>query len=296
MKNFMRVATVSCLPAMLFLTGCTSKRPIRDNVKPIPILLPEKEVVNEEIKEVVVKPVETVKEEVKEEIKEEVKPTVVVKEKEEAKPTESYGKPSAGKGIIFKGSPNRKQVALTFDDGPDTKNTPKIMNILDKHGVPGTFFYTGMYIKRHPNVVRDTARRGHEVAVHSLTHPNFKKISHDEFKRQIHEPIKAVESLIPNKVRYFRPPYGAIKPSQVSYLSGKGIYTVNWSVDSQDWRSNYSSERSKNEILNGLHNGAIVLMHSASFNGWKSAGYLDSLIREIKSRGYEIVSLDEILR
>src|SRR5207237_1341345 len=101
-------------------------------------------------------------------------------------------------------------IALTFDDGPSTKLTPKLLDLLAAHQIKGTFFLIGENAAEHPELVAREAREGHEIANHSWSHPNLAKMSDDGVRAQLRKTEDAIRSAISNRPTLMRPPYGSI--------------------------------------------------------------------------------------
>lgn len=200
--------------------------------------------------------------------------------------------------FIFEGSKERKQIALTFDDAPDTEYTPKVLDILHKHGVKATFFVVGYKAAEHPEVVKRMIREGHVVGNHSYGHTQLKKLSQPKFIQEIEKTEQVLSPIIGYTPRLVRPPYGAINDDELAWLAGNGYLTVNWNVDPEDWRG-VPKETVLKRSLDGAAPGAIILMHSATGTGGSLQGTVDALpevITGLKSKGYKLVTLTELLK
>ncbi|AJY75724.1 polysaccharide deacetylase family protein [Paenibacillus beijingensis] len=190
-----------------------------------------------------------------------------------------------------------RRVALTFDDVPDTEFTPKVLDILARYHVKATFFIVGQRAKEHPEMVRRIVREGHAIGNHSYNHMVFSNLSQHKFSLQIAKTESILKSIVGFAPRYIRPPYGEITPGQLEWARKHGYYIVNWNVDSEDWRS-ISSGRVLQNIKRTLTPGSIVLQHAGGGVGEDLSGTvkaLPELIGYLRQKGYEIVTLPELL-
>ncbi|PHQ78331.1 MAG: hypothetical protein COB66_09085, partial [Coxiella sp. (in: Bacteria)] len=104
--------------------------------------------------------------------------------------------------------PAKGTVALTFDDGPNAKDTPQILDVLKREHVQATFFVLGSFAKKHPKLLRRMQREGHAVSSHSMWHPNLKKLSERKLKYQVVASRDIISRILGKKIRCLRPPFG----------------------------------------------------------------------------------------
>jgi peptidoglycan-N-acetylglucosamine deacetylase len=200
--------------------------------------------------------------------------------------------------FIFQGSSGKKQIALTFDDAPDTNYTPKVLDILKRNNVKATFFVVGYRAEEHPDMVRRIVREGHVVGNHTYGHAQLKKLSQDKFIQEIDKTEKILSPLTGYAPRLVRPPYGAVNDAELEWLKGEGYLTVNWNVDPEDWKGTPGSEVLKRSI-SAAGPGSIILMHSATGQGGSLQGTIDALpglIEALRGKGYDLVTLSELLQ
>lgn len=196
----------------------------------------------------------------------------------------------------FKG-PEVKQVALTFDDVPDPRFTPQILEALSKQGVRATFFVVGHRVKKHPDLLRRIHNEGHVIGNHSYSHPQFSNKSVIQFQKEIQRTEDIIAELIGYRPRLIRPPYGEINENQVRWAKQHGYKLVNWNVDSLDWKG-INKEKVKKNVLNAAGPGSIILMHGGGGTGSNLAGSIEALpdiIHELQAKGYQFVTLPELL-
>lgn len=199
--------------------------------------------------------------------------------------------------MLYKVDTDKKIIALTFDDGPDAKFTPQILDVLEKHNVKATFFLLGTRINKYPNVAKKIFDDGHAIGNHTYWHPDLTKTGVDNMVWEIKQNEKELQNVLQIKTNLFRAPYGALTEEHVQKLSELGYRGIGWSIDTEDWRS-LPASKIKENIINQLHPGAIVLMHSAGHWTQDLSGTvqgLDEIIPFLKKRGYKFVTIPEML-
>ncbi|XID94401.1 polysaccharide deacetylase family protein [Paenibacillaceae bacterium WGS1546] len=199
--------------------------------------------------------------------------------------------------VVLRGSSASRRLALTFDDGPDSRFTPQLLDILKKHGVKATFFVMGARVDGHPAIARRMHEEGHVLGNHTYWHPRLWVESFDRIRWEANETDKAIEKITGYSPKLFRPPYGGLDDELVTELGKMNYSVVGWSVDSYDWKQ-LDSAAVQGNVLDQLHPGAIILMHSAGdwtqdLTGMVQA--VDALIPRLKEEGYEFVTVPELL-
>jgi peptidoglycan-N-acetylglucosamine deacetylase len=171
-------------------------------------------------------------------------------------------------------------VALTFDDGPDPQFTPKLLEILKKHGAAATFFVLGRQAELYPYILRQILEAGSEVANHSYSHPSFSLLS---IHRRIAELRYCERAIGKSGKKYFRPPFGHASDGTPLWASLLGYTTVCWSADARDWEVGEPSTIV--ELLDrNVKPGAIILLHDRTETA-ANARYFD---REAMLSGLDI--------
>lgn len=188
--------------------------------------------------------------------------------------------------FVTHGPRGRKRIALTFDDGPSTY-TPQILHILKAKKVNATFFEIGQEVARYPATSRRILALGHELANHTMHHGFYPS---EADIRQTNHVIKARTGFRPC---LFRPPGGSINSSVIAGARANHTKTVNWDVDTNDWRLPGSGS-----ILNSIssaRSGSIVLMHDGGGPRSQTVDALSAGISRLKHRGYKLVTVSELL-
>src|ERR1700720_2766842 len=128
-------------------------------------------------------------------------------------------------------------IALTFDDGPSAKLTPKLLDLLGTHHIKATFFVIGQNVADHPEIVARAAREGHEIGNHSWSHPNFAKMSQENVRSQLQRTDDAIKNAIGKRPTLLRPPYGSITEREKRWIHDEfGYEIILWDVDPLDWK------------------------------------------------------------
>ncbi|TFE24561.1 polysaccharide deacetylase family protein [Cohnella luojiensis] len=191
----------------------------------------------------------------------------------------------------------RKLIALTFDDGPDSKYTPQILDILKKYDAKATFFVVGLQVAKNPDVARRIIKEGHTIGNHSWSHSDLTKLSEKKLKAEIEKTQQAVVKATGIAPELVRAPYGAYSDKVLKSIRLEHMKHVYWTVDTRDWAGTSVSDMRKN-VLTNAHKGGVILMHS--FGGRKHAiehtiELLPSIIEELGDKGYEFVTVEELI-
>jgi N-acetylmuramoyl-L-alanine amidase len=224
----------------------------------------------------------------------EVPPPVSMTEDRQGKPQKE---PTFQNKVYFNGSAeDGKQVALTFDDGPDSIVTPKILDILKENNIKATFFILGNRAKAHPELVRRIAQEGHAIGNHSWSHPNFEQISMAEAMKEVDDTQDALEEAAGFRPILFRPPYGALGTDKMDAIHQKNLAVVNWTVDTMDW-SGVSSKEIMRLVHKELKPGGIILQHTANGKNHlaNTIEALQQMIPELTAEGYSFVTVPQLL-
>ena len=188
------------------------------------------------------------------------------------------------RGVKWRKSHSEKKIYLTFDDGPIPEVTPWVLDVLDKYGIPATFFCVGENVVKHPEVFADVLRRGHRVGNHSYNHLNGWHCSRKAYLENIEKADRLIHSEL------YRPPHGWMKSCQYRALKKK--YTVVlWDVITRDYNPRLSPERVLWNACHYVRNGSIVVFHDSlkTVNTLKTV--LPAWIEFCLSAGYEFCRL-----
>lgn len=168
---------------------------------------------------------------------------------------------------IFRGNPQKRLVALTFDATYGDNQTEALLAILAREGIRATWFISGIWAESFPTLLRAIADAGHEMGNHSMTHPHMTQLSAAAMASEIARAAEAIESRVPRQVNLFRPPFGEYNQTLLNVAADLGHRTIMWTVDSLDWMEPPPSpEAIASRVLAAMGNGAIALMHNAGRN------------------------------
>ena len=194
---------------------------------------------------------------------------------------------------IYSVETSDKKVALSFDAAWGNEDTQLILDTLAKYNVHATFFMTGGWVANFPEDVKKIQADGHDLANHSENHKNMSQLSDTECQEELMKVHTKVKELTGVEMELFRPPYGDYDDHVITNAKNCGYYTIQWSVDSLDWKD-YGVDNIIKTVTEhkDLGNGAIILMH----NGAKyTAQALPRVIEKLYADGYEIVPISELI-
>lgn len=192
---------------------------------------------------------------------------------------------------IYSVDVSEKKLAISFDACWGAEFTKPILNVLKEHNVKTTFFLVNIWIKDYPELVKTIVAEGHELGLHSTTHPDFAKLNESQMKQELSDNYEAIENISGFKPILFRPPFGSYNNTMIKVAEGMGIHSIQWDVDSLDWKDLSASEISK-RVINGVKPGSIVLFHN---NGKHTLEALPNIIKTLQNQGYEIVPISELI-
>jgi peptidoglycan-N-acetylglucosamine deacetylase len=201
----------------------------------------------------------------------------------------------------------KNKIVLSFDDGPDRRWTPRILDILKEKEAPAVFFVIGEQGNSSPDLLKREYNEGHEIGNHTFTHPKFDEVSHTQLKWELNLTQRLIESTVGVKSLLFRPPYGidhqpeyAEEVAQLPYPQELGYIIVGQMIDPDDWRmTDTQNQRPAREIaddvLRQANKGNVVLLHDGGGQREQTVEALPFIIDELRANGYQIVSVANLL-
>jgi cellulose synthase/poly-beta-1,6-N-acetylglucosamine synthase-like glycosyltransferase/spore germination protein YaaH/peptidoglycan/xylan/chitin deacetylase (PgdA/CDA1 family) len=201
----------------------------------------------------------------------------------------------------------KNKIALSFDDGPDRRWTPEILDVLKEKKVPGVFFAIGDQANRAPDLLRREYNEGHEIGNHTFTHPAFDDISRTQLKWELNLTQRLIESTLGVKSLLFRPPYGidhqpeyAEEVAQLPYPQELGYIIVGQRIDPDDWRMTEEkkqrpAEEIADDVVRQAKNGNVVLLHDGGGERAQTVAALPLIIDKLRAKGYQFVSVADLL-
>ncbi|MFJ9408023.1 polysaccharide deacetylase family protein [Streptomyces sp. NPDC101393] len=192
--------------------------------------------------------------------------------------------------VAFELPTHTREIALTFDDGPDPRYTPEVLRVLRRHRVQATFFVVGECAVEFPDLLHTIAGEGHVVANHSWTHPQLTKLAPGRVRSELGRTSSLVEDTLGAAPTLARAPYGDWDQDSLRICNKLGMSPVGWSVDSQDWTCP-GAERIASTIMDETAPGAIVLSHDGGGARTQTVEALEWYLPRLLDRGYTPVRI-----
>jgi peptidoglycan-N-acetylglucosamine deacetylase len=193
-----------------------------------------------------------------------------------------------------------RQLALTYDDGPNDPHTQRLLEVLARHKVHATFFLIGRYVQQRPDIVRELVKAGHVVGNHTFTHPflTFKNVQ--ELRSQLENCDRALTDAVGEHSNLFRPPFGGRRPGVLRLARQMGMEPIMWNVTGYDWNAT-SAEQVERKVVSRVRGGNVILLHDGGhldFGADRSftVTATDRLISRYQSEGFEFVTIPEMMR
>ena len=201
--------------------------------------------------------------------------------------------------IYSHASTRRKIVALTFDDGPDPRYTPAVLQILKSEGVHATFFVCGDMVRSHPELLRAIVRDGHVVGNHTDTHPHLELEKVPQIRREIEGCEQEIERVTGERSHLFRPPRGLWNHAAFSTVRKDGYRIILWSL-AFDREAVHSSAALRRRVVRRAEPGDIILLHDGAHTcrdiRRATVRELRGVIRGLKHRGFVFATVPQLLR
>ncbi len=184
-----------------------------------------------------------------------------------------------------------KRIAISFDACWGAEYTDQLLGILDQYGVKTTFFLVNTWLNKYPEKAKEILARGHELGMHSVSHPNFSRLSDQEMERELLDNKQMIKDLTGFDAFLFRPPFGDYNNRLIQTADRLGIKVIQWSIDSLDWKD-LSADQIYRRVTGQMAPGAIVLFHN---NGKYTAAALPRILAKLQADGYQIVPISQLL-
>ena len=204
-------------------------------------------------------------------------------------------------GKTFVGDPSRtRELALTFDDGPNDPHTFHLLEILHRHNVKATFFMVGKYVDQRPDIARAVAREGHAIANHTYFHPNLIFRSEWQLRDEIARCERALQDAVgETRTNLFRPPFGGRRPKTLQLVRNLGMVPVMWNVAGVDW-SAASADAISRKVAAGIRGGDVILLHDGGHRRFGTDRSLTvravkDIVERHKNEGYRFCTVPEMM-
>lgn len=192
---------------------------------------------------------------------------------------------------IYSVDTSEKKVALTFDAAWGSDKTTKIVDTLKEAGVSGTFFLVGFWVEANADKVKYIDAAGFDIGTHSSTHPKMTTLSSEKMREELSSSSKLISDLTGKSVKFFRPPFGDYNDSVISVAEELGLKTIQWDVDSLDWKG-LSAAEILARVKSSVKNGSIILCHNNSDHILEA---LPLIISYLKAEGYAMVKISDLV-
>jgi peptidoglycan/xylan/chitin deacetylase (PgdA/CDA1 family) len=192
-----------------------------------------------------------------------------------------------------------KQIALTFDDGPNDPHTLRLLDVLAKYDFRATFFMIGRYVRERPDIARAVAQAGHAIGNHTFTHPLLIFKSVEETRKQLIDCRQALTDAVGQHSTLFRPPFGGRRPATLNVARELGLQTVMWNVTGYDWNAP-PAKVIEEKVARQVRGGDVVLLHDGGHRAMgadraQTVVATENLIRRYKDSGRNLVTVEKIL-
>lgn len=187
---------------------------------------------------------------------------------------------------------DEKVVSITFDCAWGDSDIGDILKTLKENDVKASFFIVGTWAERFPQTVKLIADEGHDIASHGYGHFRMSALSRDRIREDILKCERVLYEITGQKVELFRPPYGDYNDDVVDIARNLNYYTIQWNIDSLDWKKNMSREDILKRVVNNVKPGSIILFHNDTLH---TAKLLPEIIRTLKEKGYSFLPVSKLI-
>ncbi len=187
---------------------------------------------------------------------------------------------------------DKKQVALSFDAAWGNDDTEQLINILKEYDAVATFFVVGAWVDKYPESVKQLHDAGHKIMNHSNTHPNMPSLNAVQKLDELNSCNKKIAEITGSIPTLFRPPYGDYDNATIEACQSLNMYTIQWDVDSLDWKDNATPESICKRVTSKVKNGSIVLFHNDADH---TPAALPNILKNLKEQGYEFVFIEDLI-
>ena len=198
--------------------------------------------------------------------------------------------------FICSGNKSKKQISLTFDDGPDPRSTPQLLDWLREEKIPAAFFCIGKHVEKNPELAARIVREGHLLENHSYAHSNFTNFyGRSQLRTELVQAQEVIEKTCGVAPTFFRPPVGLSNPNTFRVADELNLRVIGWNIRSFDTIT-ATPQKIVARVQRNLWPGSIILLHDGNIPAEKLLATVKSLLDTLRGLGYEVVRLDELLK
>lgn len=184
-----------------------------------------------------------------------------------------------------------KLISISFDCAWGNEFTQKLLDEMQKYGVKATFFAVSFWVEKYPEEVKKIMQAGHELGTHSKTHSHMSKQTKKEINEELIYSSNAIKEITGEEVKLFRAPFGEYNNTLLECAETLGLYTIQWDVDSLDWKD-LSAQEISMRVISKVKSGSIILCHN---NGLHTAESLPLIFATLQSKGYRFVKISDLI-
>ncbi len=192
---------------------------------------------------------------------------------------------------IYSVETEERKVAVTFNCAWDAADIPTLLEILDQYDAKATFFVLGQWAEENPDAIKAIVSAGHEIGTHSNTHPDMAELDEEKIIEELSRSCEKIEAAGGGKPTLFRAPSGSYDNDVIATASEQGFITIQWDVDSRDWKGPSPEEMAKNVIEN-VREGSIILCHSGAK---PTPEALPKILDALSQQGYSFVKVSDLI-
>ena len=210
-----------------------------------------------------------------------------------------YWPTSQAWGRTFTGQPGSRQLALTFDDGPNDPWTLRLLEVLERRSTKATFFMLGKFVAQKPEIARAVVAAGHELGIHTWDHPNLIFASSSKVQSQIGRTQSIIFDTTGYRCSLIRPPFGARRPATLRATRQLGLTPVMWNVTCYDWKPT-TPQRILTHVDRQMRGGDVILLHDGGHTEMgadrsHSVAATELILRKYKNEGYFFATVSQII-
>ena len=184
-------------------------------------------------------------------------------------------------------------LAMTFDDGPHPKNTPRLLDMLKERNIKATFFLIGKNVKANPEIVQRIVAEGHEIANHTWDHKMLRSMGPEKINEELQSTQDAIVEACGITPKLYRPPFGAVTTKQEKAIMEKFNYpAINWEVDTNDWKAPRSIAKVHDTVLRDAHAGSIILCHDIHV---ETIDAMPTTLDDLKAKGFLFMTISQLI-
>lgn len=192
---------------------------------------------------------------------------------------------------IYQGDTSKRAIALTINVDWGEDYIEPMLNIFEKENIKVTFFPTGKWAQKFPDMIKLMHKKGHEIGNHGYSHPHVDQLTKEENKQEILKTQKIIKELTGIETFLFATPYGEKKQHVIEAAGELGYKTIFWTIDTLDWQKHRTPEDIAKKVIENAQNAAIVLMHPTK----NTTEALPIIIKALKEKGYELTTVSNII-